>query len=192
MTLPDLRSIKIDIGDGVVLRPFVQNDPPAIFETVKRNEQHLIEFMRWLTPDYSLETASDFVERSIDNAEKKESLSFGIFRSGSFLGSIGFVYLDTNVRKTEIGYWIDKGEEGKGIISAATEKLIDLAFNEFGMNKVEIRCSVKNIRSAAVPKRFGFVQEGRLRHSDILNGQFHDFYVFGLLKDEWENDNITL
>lgn len=87
--------------------------------------------------------------------------------------------------KTEIGYWIDREEQGKGIVSAATVKLIAFAFDTIGINRIEIRCAADNRRSAAIPRRLGFQQEGCLRQSEFRNGRLRDFLVFGLIKSEW-------
>jgi ribosomal-protein-serine acetyltransferase len=61
-----------------------------------------------------------------------------------------------------------------------------------GMNRIEIRCSAENIRSAAIPKRFGFTQEGRLRQRELRQERLHDFLIFGLLRSEWESKGIHL
>ena len=187
--LPDFSDISFCVGDEIILRRFVEQDIDTIYAVVDRNKDHLMEFMHWMVPDYSREMAQEFFERSTKAADTKESLGFGIFRDTDLLGSIGFVHFDELAGKTEIGYWIDQGEEGKGIVSAACKTLIDFAFDELGMNRIEIRCSAENTRSAAIPKRFGFKHEGHLREAEFRNGKLHDFLVFGLLKAEWERSN---
>ncbi|MBK9162321.1 MAG: GNAT family N-acetyltransferase [Acidobacteria bacterium] len=42
--------------------------------------------------------------------------------------------------QSEIGYWIDKAEEGQGIITRSTALLIEYAFEELKLNRIEIRC----------------------------------------------------
>jgi len=174
----------IELGGDLYLRRFRHDDVDAVYETVKRNEAHLMEFMHWMTPDYSRESAEEFIGRAIDPADPAQGLGLGIYRGNAFIGSIGFVYFDLKARKTEIGYWIDRGEQGKGIVSAATAKLIEFAFDKLGMNRIEIRCSAENRRSAAIPLRFGFLQEGLMRQAELRNGRLQDFRVFGLLRSE--------
>jgi ribosomal-protein-serine acetyltransferase len=90
-----------------------------------------------------------------------------------------------HARRTELGYWIAQNEEGKGTISKACKLLIDYAFAELDLNRIEIRCSVENTRSAAIPERLGFTLEGVLRQSHMRNGRLHDFSIYGLLRSEW-------
>ena len=156
--IPDLADVAFKVEGGIVLRSFNINEASKVFKTVKANTERLLKYMHWMTLDYSLKMAEEFVERSRANARKGESLSLGIFQEERLIGVIGFVGFDTIVRKTEIGYWIDGDWEGKGIISNGVRLLIDFAFNELSMNRIEIRCSATNVRSAAVPKRMGFLQ----------------------------------
>ena len=180
------------LDDKLTLRTFIDVDAATVFETVWRDREHLQPFMHWMTPDYDLASAEEFIERSKKAIAEKSGQGFGIFRDEEFIGSIGFVYFDWKTRKTEIGYWIDKEDEGKGIVSSACRTLIDYAFDDLSMNRIEIRCSATNARSAAIPERFGFTKEGVLRQSEWRNGQLHDFNVYGLLASEWSEIRLAL
>jgi ribosomal-protein-serine acetyltransferase len=182
---PELRT-EFYIKNDVILRTFRDSDIEEVFAVVKRNYVHLGPFMHWATPDYSRESAREFIGKSIESTAAKTGLGFGIFEKGCFIGSIGFVKFDWNARKTEIGYWIDEAEEGKGIISTACRMLIGYAFTELHLNRVEIRCAASNLRSAAIPERLGFQREGVLRQAEFRDGQLHDFKIYGLLADEWD------
>lgn len=181
--LPDLTAVSIAVREGITLRNFRPEEADAIFEVVQRNIAHL-HFMHWASPDYSLDSARDFVERSARNAAAGDSLSLGLFSSDEFIGSVGYVTFDTNARKTEIGYWIDAGFEGKGIVTDAVRCLVDFAFEQLRMNRIEIRCISENERSAAVAKRLGFRQEAHLREYEIRNGRAYDYLTFGLLRSD--------
>ena len=186
---PELKT-EFHVSNDIRLRAFREDDADQVFYSVIHNLEHLKPFMHWATPEYSVESAKEFIENSLNSAETRKSLSLGIFDRGEFIGSVGFVKFDWTVRKTEIGYWIDKEEEGKGIVSAACRVLIEYAFDELGMNRVEVRCSSKNERSAAIPERFGFKMEGVLRQSEFRDGRLHDFFIFGLLADEWRSNRL--
>ncbi len=168
------------IDDEVELRQFTPDDAHVVFDTVHRNAEHLMEFMHWMTPDYSREMSRDFIKSSIESRIKRESLGYGIFKSGRLVGAIGYASFDWQSNAAEIGYWIDRQEEGKGIVSRSCIRLIEYAFGDLGMNRIQIRCAAENIRSAAIPERFGFKLEGCLRQSQFRNGRLHDFLVFGL------------
>ena len=171
--------------NDITVRQWRPEDADAVLLAVKENYDHLREYMHWATPDYSIDDAREFIMSGLASAGEKKSCGLGIFRGERVIGSIDFVKFDQNSRRTEIGYWISKAEEGKGIITRICRVLIDHAFNELGMNRVEIRCAADNTRSAAVAERLGFAKEGVLRQSEMRNGRLHDFRIYGLLAAEW-------
>lgn len=172
------------LDDEIVLRGWREDDIVIALDVVLRNREHLQSFMHWMTADYSIESARKFLNAAIANRRDRKNLGLGIFRGEQLIGSIGFVEFNWTTRKTEIGYWIDKDEEGKGIITRACRLLITYAFEELEMNRVEIHCSAENLRSAAVPERLGFTKEGVLRQTELRNGKLRDFKIYGLLAED--------
>ena len=180
--------VSFRLDEQTVLREFRPADADAVFETVMRNYEHLKRFMHWITPDYSRRSAAEFIEQAKIDREERRSMGFGIFDGDEFIGSIGFVNFDWAAKTTEMGYWISKTHEGKGIVSAACRRLIRFAIDELEMNRIEIRCSTENQRSAGIPERFGFTREGVLRQAFLRDGKLHDFAVYGLLAAEWKDE----
>ncbi|HVF29492.1 MAG TPA: GNAT family protein [Pyrinomonadaceae bacterium] len=172
---------ELRVDDEIVLRAWTEDDVESALEIVLRNREHLQTYMQWMTVDYSIQDARKFIYQGIAHRLEKKTLGLALVRGDQLIGSTGFNRLDWNALVCEIGYWIDKDEEGKGVITRACQAMIDYAFGELDMNRVEIRCSAENDRSAAVPERLGFKKEGHLRQAEMLNGRPHDFYIFGLL-----------
>ena len=88
-------------------------------------------------------------------------------------------------RSTSIGYWLAEGYQGKGIMIKSCRSLIDYAFGNLGLNRVEIRCAVENSRSRAIPKNLGFTKEGIIRDAEWLYDHYVDHVVYGMLSEEW-------
>jgi ribosomal-protein-serine acetyltransferase len=172
------------LDDEITLRAWQESDIEQGFDLVMRNRDHLQQFMHWMSPDYSIESSRKFMTEGIARQKDGKELGLGIFRGDELLGSIGMFGFDWKAQKVEMGYWISKDEEGKGIITRAAKLLIDYAFDELNMNRIEIRCSAENVRSAAVPERLGFKKEGYLRQAEFRNGHLHDFLIFGLLRED--------
>ncbi|HMQ02684.1 MAG TPA: GNAT family N-acetyltransferase [Pyrinomonadaceae bacterium] len=174
---------EFQLGD-LTLRAWREDDIDAAFAIVQQNRKHLQTFMRWMTPEYSIEDARKFICNAIKDRLDRKTLGLALLSDDKLIGSTGFNRLDWGSRVCEIGYWIDHRHEGKGSITTACKVMIEYAFDELQMNRVEIRCSAENLRSAAVPERLGFKKEGLLRRSEVLNGNNHDFLIFGLLADD--------
>jgi ribosomal-protein-serine acetyltransferase len=185
MDTAELSNTVWDLGDSVSMRPVAESDIDQVLDAVTRNYDHLRTFMEWAKPDYSRKDAEEWVAKAAKRTGDDQPLNFCIFRGDRMIGTIGFATFDNEAMVTEIGYWIDASEQGKGIMSRATRKLLELAFENLGMNRVQIRCASGNLRSAAIPTKFGFKQEGVQRQHIIRHGRIYDFWIFGLLKDEW-------
>lgn len=72
-------------------------------------------------------------------------------------------------------------------MTQCTKLLIQYVYQEYDINRIEIRMSTKNKKSRAIPTRLGFKQEGILRNEECLQGEFSDSYVYSLLREEYYN-----
>lgn len=176
--------MKFQIDNETELRSYTEDDAEQLFNVVKRNYEHLRPFLHWVSPAYSFDDAQQFIEQNREAAANKKSEGLGIFYRGELIGSVGFVNFSWNSKRTEIGYWISGDFEGKGIITKCCETLIDYAFDELELNRIEIRCARENIRSRAIPERLGFQPEGMLRQFQWRHTRLYDIAVYGLLKQE--------
>lgn len=176
-------SLKVD--DETELRSYRENDAEELFAQVMANFEHLRPFLHWVNEDYSLETAREFIIQNKIAADDKQREGLGIFRDGRLVGSVGFVRFDWIARSAEIGYWISKKFEGKGVITKSCKTLINYAFGDLEMNRIEIRCATENVRSRAIPEKLGFQLEGILRQSLWRHTRLYDVAVYGILAAEW-------
>jgi ribosomal-protein-serine acetyltransferase len=74
--------------------------------------------------------------------------------------------------------------QGRGLITRACRALVDLAFEEWGLERAVIQCGVGNQRSSAVARRLGFTLEGIARHAQLLHGEFIDLEIWSQLRAE--------
>ncbi|MDR0419340.1 MAG: GNAT family N-acetyltransferase [Prevotellaceae bacterium] len=110
---------------------------------------------------------------------------FCIYYQNAFAGLIGFKGTDYVHSKTEIGYWIRQQFQGKGIISKSCKVLVDYAFNEMKINRIQLYIVEANAKSAKVGERLGFKHEGTKRDGEKLVSGFTNVMVFSLLRREY-------
>jgi ribosomal-protein-serine acetyltransferase len=75
-------------------------------------------------------------------------------------------------------------------MSKACNAFVVHAFNDLNLRKIEIGVATNNIKSRAIPERLGFTQEGTIRNYELLHTQFLDRVIYGLIKDEWQQQNV--
>jgi RimJ/RimL family protein N-acetyltransferase len=86
---------------------------------------------------------------------------------------------------SEIGYLIGEQHQGRGYGKRAVELLVDLAFAQSRLRRLQALVSVENVPSQRILDRLGFTREGRLRSHFLVEGRPVDELVFGLLREEW-------
>ena len=70
-------------------------------------------------------------------------------------------------------------------MTRAAKGMLDIAFNEYKLEKVEILVAVDNYKSRQIPERLGFKLEGVNRQAEWLYDHYIDHAVYGLLATEW-------
>jgi len=86
----------------------------------------------------------------------------------------------------EIGYWIHVNHVNKGYATEISAALTKVAFEIENVNRVEIHCDPKNIISAAIPKKLGYVYEATLRNrSESIEGELIDSMIWSILREEY-------
>ncbi|MEM9887071.1 MAG: GNAT family protein [Bacteroidota bacterium] len=157
----------------------------AIFEAVAANRAYLGKWLIWVEHTKEVKHTYNFIGESLKYLEGGQRLPTIIFHQNAVAGSIGFVRIDKANRKGEIGYWLRADLQGKGIMTKACKAMITHAFEELGLNRIEIKASAENFPSRAIPERLGFQQEALLRQDTFKNEQFEDTLVYGLLKKDY-------
>ena len=98
----------------------------------------------------------------------------------SFIGYIDIKRIDWRIPKAEMGYFIDKQYEGKGIISKAMSYVLDYAVEKYKFKKILCRVGTQNIGSSMVALKNGFKLEGTIRADfKTSDGEIVDLDYYG-------------
>ena len=175
--------MRIHLSDDLELRALTEADADELHALVEANREHLASWMPWAA-EQQLEGTQNFLRTIAEKRQRGEALDCAVVLNGRIAGSAGLPRIDPVAGTAEIGYWIAEEHQGSGLVTRAVVALIDHAFGELGLHRVEIRAATDNVRSRAVPERLGFTQEGVLREAELVGGRRHDLAVYGLLARE--------
>jgi ribosomal-protein-serine acetyltransferase len=185
LNLTPMFNLRIDAE--VELRLLEPHHAREFFELAYGNREHIGEWMFWIGEDYSPMDAEQHIRLALERHAANNGLEAGIWFRGELVGCVRYNYIDWAHRNTELGYWLGASFQGHGLATRACRAMIDHAFNELQLHRVEIRCMSENARSRRIPERLGFIQEGVLRQVRWRRDHFDDHAVYGMLASDWQS-----
>ncbi|EGR0791484.1 N-acetyltransferase [Vibrio vulnificus] len=176
-------TLKVD--DSVSLALVEPKFAVNYLKIVSQERDYLSQWLAWPIHADSEKFFLDFIKQSLHDYAEGKSLVCAICFDGELVGNISFNTINNELQKVEIGYWLSQAFQGRGIISKSVLKLIDIAFNELGMQKVQIAAAVENTPSRKVCKRLGFNFEGIITRAENINGRVVDHAIYGLSRESF-------
>jgi ribosomal-protein-serine acetyltransferase len=169
------------LGEAVELRLLELRHATEYNRLVSDNHERLY----WYTAPPTPESTERRLRGGLARFAEGTGVDAGIWDHGFLVGFCGLFDIDSAFLSGELGYWLDKGAEGRGLVTQAGRAMLRHAFDELKLHRVELRCAATNLRSIAVAERLGFRLEGRLVKADRIAGEWVDFLIYGLLDEEW-------
>ncbi len=173
-----------------------------VLRTLSKDERHLLMdyFQRnktFLTPwepkrdesYFKAENVDQMLENEFKNNEAKAFLSLYIFKKDCE-EIIGNVTLSNIVYgpflSGFIGYKLDYREERQGFMTEALNKMIEIAFEEYRLHRLEANIMPRNIGSIKVVEKLKFEKVGLNKSYLKINDKWEDHLTYVLLNDALE------
>ncbi|HEX5567543.1 MAG TPA: GNAT family protein [Streptomyces sp.] len=138
-----------------------------------------------------LESSRAYLQAYAEKAASDTGRIHGIWTDGELVGGVLFRTMDIAQGTAEAGCWLEPSAVGRGLVTRAARVIIDWAFEERGIHRVEWLVSAANEASIAVAQRLGMTQDGVLRESYLYRGKRHDMEVWSVLAPEWRAGRQT-
>jgi len=175
-------------NDVVLLRPLKADDVDNLI-LFARNEPDIWKFS--LVAVQGEEGLQKYIHTAIEQRNAGTEYPFIVFDkcTGQFAGSTRFYDIQVANKSLQLGYtWYGKAFQGTGLNKNCKLLLLQFAFEELAMERVEFRADNNNEKSKAAMKSIGCVEEGVLRsHLPYGSGVRRDSIILSILKSEWEN-----
>ncbi len=159
----------LDLDDQYILREQSLEDTEAFFKYYTDPDvcQHILA-----TTPKTMSAASDEIHYCRNLFYAKSGLYWTIARKDNkqMIGAIG-LYMNNHHHRAEICYDLAKPYWRKGIMVKAIKKVMDFAFREIGVFRIEALTLKENIPSIAVLQKLGFIQEGSLNNYRYFKGK---------------------
>jgi ribosomal-protein-alanine N-acetyltransferase len=98
------------------------------------------------------------------------------------IGTCGFHNWNKKHLRAEVGYELNENYWRKGYIFEAITKLLEYAFYDLNINRVEALVYPENVASHLSLEKLGFQKEGLLKEYCIFRDKKQDLIMYSLLK----------
>lgn len=140
-------------------------------------------WLDWCHHHFDSKEAHEFIVANRLNWIKNSSYGFGIFERNSdrFLGMVALTEIFITSNMASLGYWVADQHQHCGYAKEAVDAIVEMAFDQIGLTRLEIVCDRHNLPSHNVARCCGAVEEGVARNRFIFSGQPKDGLVFSII-----------
>ncbi|MBX2850606.1 MAG: GNAT family N-acetyltransferase [Phycisphaeraceae bacterium] len=185
---PGPNDFSAGLGDGVRLRQVRYGDAGRLYELYVGNRERMRPFFRWAPTVRSVGDVRGAIAEWIEWRDNDGKITCVVQEGDAIRGMVYMVRYQATDHKAELGYWVDDGQEGKGLVTRACRAMVRHLFEYQGVNRIDITADVLNKRSRAVAERLGFTHEATIKQwLKFPDGRFVDMANYRLLRDEWKN-----
>ncbi|HWB26250.1 MAG TPA: GNAT family protein [Chitinophagaceae bacterium] len=173
--------------DRVLLRPLQKNDYENLLPfALNERDTWYYSLLRAAGEDGLL----NYINIALAAKAKGAEFPFIVFdkSTGEYAGSTRFYDINFPFKTLQLGYtWYGERFRGTGLNKHCKYLLLQFAFEELGMERVELRADARNQRSIAAMKSIGCKVDGILRNNmpTVEGDRRRDSIVLSILKDEW-------
>lgn len=159
----------------------------TVFKVVDDNRKHLSPWFPWVKSEAKVEDSFKYLLETNRKFKAGEKADYGVYVNNEYIGNIGIFDINKKKKSAEIGYWLSKKFTRNGYMTEAIGILEKEFFSNISLNRIQVKCDERNIPSAGVAKKCGYVLEGKHRE-DSYSDYFKDFrntLIFSKLKSEY-------
>ncbi|HNF49765.1 MAG TPA: GNAT family protein [Chitinophagales bacterium] len=181
------------VTERLIIRCYEPCDASKFKQAIDSSIAHLLPWMPWAKDepeDISVKVKRLRLYRG--QFDLGIDYTFGIFDKNEkvLIGSTG-LHTRLGINAREIGYWIAYDYINKGFATESTMALTKVGFELEYLEKIEIHCSVDNLKSQNIPRKIGYKLEKKLK-MDILvqDDAVVSKMIWTMHKEDYENSEL--
>lgn len=178
-------------GDRICLREYRSEDYQAIRAWI--NDESTT---RWMStrfwPPQTETDVQDYLSRMLQSSPNAYNFVIADIADGRYLGQLDMFRVDWRLRQGEMGLLIaDPHNRGKGYAQEALRVFERFAFQNLGLERLELEVCMENAAALACYQKAGFMLEGVKRHAYWVDGRFADVGIMSKLREEYLRTLLT-
>ncbi|MBL8930410.1 MAG: GNAT family N-acetyltransferase [Kineosporiaceae bacterium] len=167
-------------GHGVLLRPWAPTDAPALVAAYADPD-----IQRWHCRSLDDGEAPQLIDEWRQAWAAGTGASWAVVDpGGGLLGRVGLREVDLAGGLAELAYWVLPTARRRGVAVAAVRTLSRWAFDQVGLQRLELVHSTANQASCGVAGAAGFPFEGTLRGCVEHTDGWHDMHLHARIRTD--------
>ncbi len=185
--------------DRLILKTLDEKDASSLFIYFSKNRSFLEKWESDRAPlFYSSAYMKHWIRKDNQQMLDDELLRLWIYEKHNFndiIGSVGIWNIETAIKsstelnemspnssfkKATLGYRLDKDLCNRGYITEGIAKMIEISFNDLGIDKLEAEVMTTNISSIRVLEKCNFKREQTIYNHMEIGGELRDYFVYGI------------
>jgi ribosomal-protein-alanine N-acetyltransferase len=178
---------KIYNTERLILKMVGESDILDIVQFVRKNRNHLKTWEPERTEDYyTYESQLQQLMHEQIEIEAGRLFKLWIYRGKRIIGCIALNNIIRGAfQSCHLGYRIEASEQGKGYATESLRTMVDIAFQELHLHRIEANILPRNSRSLRVVEKLGFKNEGISKKYLKIDGEWEDHIHMVLLNDHF-------
>ena len=168
--------------ERLILRKPQMEDAPAIFEGYAQDPE-VTRYLIW-KPHQHIRETEEFLLACRQLWRTGKDFAYAITLKGNNQ-LIGMFAMHPMKLKIEVGYGMARAFWGKGYMTEVLRTVIDWAFTQLDIFRVQAFCDVDNIGSARAMEKAGMQREGLLQRYVLhpnISDEPRDAYLYAIVK----------
>ncbi len=175
-------------SERLVIRCYDPKDALLLQKSIQESLEHLRPWMPWVkTEPEELQVKIERLRVFRADFDLNKQYIYGVFdpKETELIGGTG-LHPRVGSNAFEIGYWINVNHVNKGYATEISAALTKVAFEIENIDRVEIHCDPDNAKSAAIPKKLGYIFEATLRkRNENVEGELRDSMIWSIIREEY-------
>ncbi|EJR92227.1 MULTISPECIES: GNAT family N-acetyltransferase [Bacillus cereus group] len=173
------------VGKHIYIRLYKTADANELANLHIRNRE-FFQRVCPLLPEvfYTEEHQKIRLEQALKKAAEGQVYPFGIFlrENDKLIGDISLTQIVRgDLQSCYTGFTLDKEHNAKGYTTEALQLVVDFAFRELKLHRIEAGAMLDNIASIRVLEKVGFKKEGIAKGNIRINGKWTDHQIVAII-----------
>jgi RimJ/RimL family protein N-acetyltransferase len=171
-------------GELVNLRELTIDDATTIVNLI---EYEIAKYLYEVPYPYKIHDALKFIKSSYNDFKLGKAITFGIEYKDTLesnlllVGTIGIKDIDYVNKKANLGYWIGKQYQGKGIATECIKLVVNYVFDELKLEEISAYVFPDNNPSIRVLEKNGFVKTKEIKEYHPLSNRYRNSLIYTII-----------